>query len=51
MKTKIAFGIFATIFATAVWASCTSTTIVGPNGQVTICNTCCYQGQCTTVCY
>jgi hypothetical protein len=51
MKTKLIAGLFTALFATAVYASCTSTTIVGPRGDVTICQTCCYQGQCTTVCY
>lgn len=51
MKTKLIAGILATLFTTAVYAACTSTTVVGPNGDVTMCQTCCYQGQCTTVCY
>lgn len=52
MKTLIAVGTFCLLFVGAVWANnCTSTTVVGPNGQLTICNTCCYQGQCTTICY
>jgi hypothetical protein len=51
MKSKLAIGLFASFFAAAVYAQCTSTTVVGPDGRITLCQTCCYQGQCTTVCY
>lgn len=35
----------------AAYALCTTNTIYGPNGRVTMCTTCCYGTSCTTTCY
>lgn len=51
MKRIIAL-IAAALFATAAWAACSTHTIIGPNGGILICSTCCYgNGNCTTTCY
>lgn len=51
MKKSILIGAFLSLFATVVWANCTSTTVVTPEGKIVICNVCCVQGRCTTICY
>lgn len=52
MKTLISMAVFGLLFAGAVYAStCTSNRVVTAEGKVVICQTCCYQGQCTTNCY
>jgi hypothetical protein len=48
---KVAFGVFCLLFAGAVYAQCTSTRVVTPEGKVILCQTCCYEGNCTTTCY
>lgn len=44
----IALGLL--LFHAEVQAGCTSHTIFGPGGKVTICTICCYGGSCTTTC-
>lgn len=52
MKTIISIGVFCLLFAGAVFASnCSTTRVVTPEGKVILCQTCCFQGQCTTTCY
>ncbi len=51
MKTTISVGVFCLLFAGAVYAQCTSNRVVTPEGKVVICQTCCFEGNCTTVCY
>ncbi len=46
---KLVLAIGATLFATAVYATCTTNTIFD-NGKMKICTTCCYGSQCTTTC-
>ena len=48
MKTIIATILLS--IAGAAYATCTTTTIYGPNGQMTICQTCCVGNTCTTHC-
>lgn len=31
--------------------ACTTTTIMGPDGRMVICLTCCYGGNCTVTCF
>ena len=46
---KAAIFTMLTIIATAAYANCTTQTFIGPNGMQ-VCNTCCYNGTCTTTC-
>lgn len=39
------------LFATAVYASCVTNTIITSDGKTLICQTCCYGGSCNTVCF
>lgn len=32
-------------------ATCATHTIIGRDGQVTVCTTCCFGGSCTTTCF
>ena len=44
-------ALMAGLFATAAYASCTTQTIIMPNGKMMVCTTCCYgSGNCTTTC-
>lgn len=37
--------------AGSVYARCTTQTLIGPNGQMTVCTVCCDSyGNCTTTC-
>mgnify|MGYP001600438863 CR=1 FL=1 len=40
------------LYSSAVWAACTTHTIIGPNGRMVTCMTCCTSpGYCTTTCH
>ena len=47
---RILFAITLALAASAAYAACTTHTIFGPNGQTTICTTCCAGSNCTTTC-
>lgn len=48
---KALIGLFLAATATAVWANCTTHTIM-QNGRIVTCTTCCYAGgNCTTSCF
>ena len=32
------------------YAACTTTTMIQPNGNVVMCTTCCFYGNCTVTC-
>ena len=44
-------GIGMAVASAAVYASCVTTTVVNKDGNVTVCTTCCYSGNCTVTCY
>lgn len=49
---KLIVAFIAAAFASAApmaFANCTVQTFTGPNG-LQVCNTCCYNGTCTTTC-
>ena len=48
MKQLIAIALL--LYTTAVWANCTTHTIVTDTRTV-ICTTCCYGTSCTTTCF
>lgn len=48
---KFIIGLGIALCATAVYANCTTNTIIGRDGRMTICTTCCYGGNCTTNCF
>ena len=47
---KALIGIAIALGATAVWASCTTHTIMS-GGRIVTCTTCCAGGSCTTNCF
>jgi hypothetical protein len=47
---KVFAAIALATAATAVWANCTTHTIMS-NGRMVTCTTCCYGGNCTTNCF
>jgi len=47
---KYIVGIILALTATAVYATCTTNTIIGRDGRMTVCTTCCSYGNCTTTC-
>ena len=47
---RILIAITLALAASAAYAACTTHTIFGPNGQATICTTCCAGSNCTTTC-
>ena len=42
--------VFSATFANVAYASCTTQTIIMPNGKMMVCTTCCNFGNCTTTC-
>ena len=48
---KYLIGLILAMSATAVYAACTTNTIVGRDGRLTICTTCCNGGNCMTNCF
>ena len=48
---KLFVGIGLALASAAVYASCITTTVIQKDGSVTICTTCCYNGNCTTTCF
>lgn len=51
MIKKIIALLTLSLAASAVYAACVTNTIVGRDGRVTVCTTCCINGQsCTTTC-
>lgn len=50
MIKKIIAVLTLSLAATAVYASCVTNTIVGRDGRMTVCTTCCYNGHCNTTC-
>ena len=47
---KIIAAVLGLTFAGAVYAQCTTQTIIMPNGKMMVCTTCCSFGNCTTTC-
>ena len=47
---KIIIALTLAASATAVWANCTSHTIMS-GGRMVICTTCCVGSNCTTTCF
>jgi heme O synthase-like polyprenyltransferase len=47
---KVIAGICFSLFATVVYANC-STHTINSGGKFVTCTTCCYGGNCTTNCY
>jgi hypothetical protein len=47
---KALIGVMAAVFASAVYATCTTHTYFG-NGKIITCTTCCYGNSCTTNCF
>ncbi len=47
---RILLGITLALAAAAAYASCVTNTVIGPNGNVTVCTTCCTAAGCTTTC-
>jgi hypothetical protein len=47
---KLLAAIGLTLFASAAYAACTTSTYFY-NGKMVVCTTCCYNGNCTTNCY
>jgi len=47
---KIFMAVIGLTFAGAVYASCTTHTIMS-NGKMITCTTCCYAGSCNTTCF
>lgn len=47
---KIIVGIWLSMVATLVYASCTTHTIM-QGGRMMTCTTCCYGSNCNTTCY
>jgi hypothetical protein len=44
-------ALIVTIFAGTAYAACTTTTVIQPDGRVTVCSTCCdANNNCTVVC-
>jgi hypothetical protein len=37
--------------SSVAYATCTTNTIFGPNGRMTICTVCCTSAGCTTTCF
>jgi hypothetical protein len=48
---KVLVGFAGVLFAGVVYANCTNNTITTPNGKMVFCQTCCYNGNCTTTCF
>jgi len=48
---KFIVGIGLALASAVVYASCITTTVIQKDGSVTICTTCCYNGNCQTTCY
>lgn len=48
---KWVVGIGLAVASAAVYASCMTTTVIQKDGSVTICTTCCYNGNCQTTCF
>jgi len=48
---KLLIGLWLSAIATVAYANCTTQTITSPNGKMLFCQTCCYYGNCNTVCY
>ena len=46
---KIIIAIALSLSASAVYAACTTSTIMS-GGRTVFCTTCCYGGNCTTTC-
>jgi hypothetical protein len=47
---KLIVGIWLSVTATMVYASCTTHTIM-QNGRMVTCTTCCYGNNCNTTCF
>lgn len=48
---RILFGLCIAVFLSGpAWASCTNQTIMLPDGRMMFCQTCCYAGNCNTIC-
>jgi len=46
---KYIVGVVLALSASAVYAACTTNTIIS-GGRTLFCTTCCYSGNCTTTC-
>lgn len=47
---KFIVGTVLALAATAAYANCVTNTVFS-GGQVRVCTTCCYSGNCTTTCF
>ena len=51
MKHKAIIAIALALVAGAVYAKCTTQTVVLPSGEIKTCSTCCTGDNCTTLCF
>ena len=51
MLSKLFLGVGVLLASVAVYAACVTNTVIQKDGSVTICTTCCYNGNCTTTCF
>jgi hypothetical protein len=47
---KLFIGALIALFSYSVYANCIGQSIVGSDGVIKYCQTCCVNGQCVTVC-